>query len=123
MLLSDFMMQPLPKEMRWINKYFKTRTKKLFVKYFMIFNSTIRFCQHTGEICTERYLKKMKNQYLSITKRHSEAKKEMDFEALADIERGKYSIRFVRCKRSGRPPKNRRQETIKPSSPQQPPDA
>jgi hypothetical protein len=102
LFISDFMSHPLPKEKKWLNRYFKTRTKRLFLKYFIKFDSTIRFCQHTGEFCTTRYLKKMKRQYLAITERHERAKKEMDFEALAEIEGGKYALKTTKRKETGR---------------------
>lgn len=106
LFVSDFINFPLSKENKWINRYFKTRTRRLFVKYFLKFNSTIRFCQHSGELCTKRYLKKMKMQYLLITEMHSKAKREMNFEALVDIEKGRYALCTASRKKSGKPTKN-----------------
>jgi hypothetical protein len=89
---SDFMHDQLPKEKRWMSRYFKTRTKRLFLKYFCAFGCSTRFCQHSGEICTKRYIKKMKRQFLNLTKKHEDARADFDLEALSRIETGKCKL-------------------------------
>jgi hypothetical protein len=88
----NFMENPLAKESRWMSKYFKTRTKRMFLKYFDTFGCATRFCQHSGETCTKRYVKKMKRQYISLKKKHECAKAEFDLEALFKIETGRYRL-------------------------------
>lgn len=87
--LSDFINNPIKKEKRWMTKYFKTKTKKLFLKYFLTFNSANRFKEHCGEACTKRYVKKIKKQFLEIVKKHENAKKNFDLDLLEKIEKGK----------------------------------
>lgn len=86
---SDFMRSPVPKEKSWMAKYFKTKTKRMFLKYFMAFGSTARFTRHCGQVCTKRYVKKMKMQFLKISEKHRRAKEDLDFEMVAKIEMGK----------------------------------
>lgn len=89
---SDFMGEPIGKERKWMTRYFKTKTKKLFLKYFLSFGSTIRFREHCGEVCTKRYLKKMKRQFVMLSERHDEAKTNFDLDALERIEKGKWKL-------------------------------
>lgn len=89
---SAFMARQIPKEKSWMSKYFKTRTKRLFLKYFVMFGCTARFCEHSGEVCTLRYIKKMKRQYAILEEKHTKAKNELDFELLAKIEMGKCKL-------------------------------
>ena len=91
--VSDFMKMPVPKEERWMTRYFKTRTKKLFLKYFLAFGSATRFCQHSGEVCTKRYVKKMKMQFLKIRNLHDKAKTDFDLEFLSKIKVGKIKLK------------------------------
>lgn len=86
---SEFMRRPVPKGHSWMNKYFKTRTKRLFLKYFLLFGCTFRFSQHCGEVCTKRYIKKMKRQFNMLKEKYERARAELDFDALERIEKGR----------------------------------
>lgn len=90
---SDFMKQPVPKEKSWMSKYFKTRTKRMFLKYFVAFGCATRFREHSGEACTKRYVKKMKGQFLRLSEKHAEARRNLDFEMVTKIEMGKCRLR------------------------------
>ena len=89
MLSSDITKLQIPKDRLWMKKYFKTKTKRKFLKYFLAFGSDTRFRQHSGEACTKRYVKKMKMQFFKIDAKHEAAKKDLDFELLARIEMGR----------------------------------
>jgi len=89
MFLSDISKLQVPKERSWMSKYFKTKTKRMFLKYFLTFGCDTRFRQHSGEACTKRYLKKMKMQFLKIEASHATARKDLDFEMVAKIEMGR----------------------------------
>jgi hypothetical protein len=91
---SSFMTRQIPKEKSWMMRYFKTRTKRMFLKYFVRFGSTARFCEHSGEVCTVRYIKKMKKQFLVLDARHEKAKNDLDFDLLAKIEMGKCKLSY-----------------------------
>lgn len=91
-LISDFMKLPLSKEKKWMIRYFKTRTKRLFLKYFMTFGSIARFCQHSGEVCTKRYVKKMKRQYILLVEKHEKAKADFDLDCLEAVENGRCKL-------------------------------
>lgn len=85
---SEFMDEPLPQDQLWKTKYFSTRIRGEFLRYYTTFGSAIKFCEHTGFSCTERYLKKMKSELIGLERKHSAAKREFDFEAVAEIEMG-----------------------------------
>lgn len=89
MFSSDMAKLQIPKDRLWMRKYFKTKTKRKFLKYFLAFGSDTRFRQHMGEACTKRYVKKMKMQFMKIEARREAAKKDLDFELLAKIEMGR----------------------------------
>lgn len=80
----------LPKEKRYLLKYFKTSIEKQFLQYFYIFNNVTYFCLHTGIPCTERWLYKMKQKLLEIEAAHEKSRQVFDIEKLALIESGKW---------------------------------
>lgn len=86
---SDFMKNPIPKGEAWMSRYFKTRTKRLFLKYFLTFGCTFRFNHHCGEVCTKRYIKKMKRQFIKLREKHDRAKADLDFDTLERMEKGR----------------------------------
>jgi hypothetical protein len=93
--ISDFIDNPIEKEKRWMLKYFKTKTKKMFLKYFLIFNNASRFKEHCGEICSKRDVKKIKKQFVVLLEKHDEAKKNFDIDLLEKIEKGKFKLKLI----------------------------
>lgn len=93
LLFSSDFMRLVPKEKSWMKKYFKTRTKKMFLKYYISFGSATRFREHSGEVCTKRYVKKMKEQFLRLAELHAAARRDMDFDMVAKIEMGRCRLR------------------------------
>lgn len=79
-------------------KYFKTKTRKTFLKYFLAFESTCRFVHHSGERCTKRYVKKMKMQFVLLKKLHDRAKSEFDLEGLEAMEKGKLRLNYLKMR-------------------------
>ena len=71
-----------------MSKYFKSKIRKSFLAYFLCFRSSVHFREHSGYLCSERYLKTMKSDLLALENAHAEAKARLDFEALAEIEMG-----------------------------------
>lgn len=85
----------LPKEKRYLWKYFHSKMKRAFVKYYLIHNSYYRFRQHTGYYCCKRWIMYVKVKLRKLLIAHEEAKKkalEGDFGPLAEIEAGKYKV-------------------------------
>lgn len=89
---SEFMDEPIPQDQLWKTKYFSTRIRGEFLRYYTTFGSAIKFCEHTGFPCTERYLKKMKSELAKLEREHSAAKKDLDFELVAEIEMGELKL-------------------------------
>ena len=89
---SDFMRKPIPKGDAWMWKYFKTKTKRLFLKYFLIFGCSHRFRQHCGVPCTKRYIKKMQMQFRKIRETRDRAKAEFDLDTLEMVEKGRMRL-------------------------------
>ena len=90
--------RPIPKDKKWMSKYFKTKTKKLFLKYFLAFGSVARFVQHSGERCTKRYVKKMKMEFELLRKRHEKARSDFDLDSLEAMEKGKFRLNYLKTK-------------------------
>jgi len=85
---SEFLEDPIPQDQFWMTRYFDTKIRRDFLRYFLTFGSAVRFCEHTGFSCSERYVKKMKSELAKLGRKHSEAKKDLDFELVAEIEMG-----------------------------------
>jgi hypothetical protein len=82
----------LPKNKKYLYKYFHTRIQKVFVRYFILFGNTRRFVDHTGFFVIPRYLRKMKNKFLKLEKAYEKARSENDIEAIALLESGKFKV-------------------------------
>jgi hypothetical protein len=81
---------PLPLESQWLFKYFRSDIRKAFLCYFLSFGSSVRFREHSGFHCSERYLKSMKSDLKELQKAHDKFKSDLDFESLAKMEMGDY---------------------------------
>lgn len=90
--VSDFVDLPVPQDNFWMTRYFSTGARLAFLKYFLIFRSSVHFCEHTGFACSLRYVKKMKRTFLILEKEHRLAKEKLDFEKISDLEMGKYKL-------------------------------
>jgi hypothetical protein len=75
-----------------MTKYFETPIRYNFLLYFLNFRSAFHFCEHTGFVCNLRYVKRMKRQFLMLEKKHIDAKNNLDFELVANIEMGKIKL-------------------------------
>lgn len=90
--ISNFIEDPIPREKFWLVKYFKSGIRYAFLRYFLTFGSAVHFREHTGFLCCERYLKKMKRSLVFVQKMHQKAKDNFDFESVAEIEMGKLKL-------------------------------
>jgi len=88
----DFLDESIPQDFFWLTKYFDTAIKQCFLRYFICFRSAVHFPEHSGFICSERYCKKMKSLFLRLERKHAEAKSNLDFEAVAEIEMGRAKL-------------------------------
>ena len=91
--MSDFLNAPVPPDSFWMTRYFRGSTGYEFLRYFLLFRTTVHFSEHVGLPCSVRWSKKMKRRLLKLESLHSEAKRNMDFERLAEIEMGEFKLK------------------------------
>ena len=92
LLSGTFFDLELPKERLYLFKYFDTEIQLQFLRYYYTFGSCERFMEHKGLFCTKRWLRDLKNKYDKLILVYDEAKKNMDFTLLAEIQSGKFKI-------------------------------
>lgn len=86
-LAGDFAF--IPKDKKYLTKYFKTDVQRTFLAYFILFGTYDNFVDHTGLYCQRRYLKILHDKMLRIEEAHRIAKQNLDLDILAKIESGK----------------------------------
>lgn len=82
----------LPKEKRYLLKYFDTPVQTAWLKYFLLLNDYTHFCDHTGHVCQVRWMKILHEKLNFLESLKAKARAEMDFALLTRIEDGKYSF-------------------------------
>lgn len=82
----------LPKEKKYLLKYFKTDIQIAFLKYYFTFGSFENFRDHTGFDCQIRWLNILLNKLESLENARKTARIDMDMTTLAKLESGKYKI-------------------------------
>jgi len=85
----------IPKNQRYLLKYFKTDLQRAFLRYFLVFNSHRNFSDHTGFRCHDRRLWTYQARYRKLVSVYEEAKKSLTEEGLETIhliESGKYRL-------------------------------
>ena len=91
----------VPKEKRWLFKYFRTLPQRRFLAYHLQF-SVLRkhgpfffyrnFIDHTGIFCTKRVLQKWTKKLLVLETLAASAIERMDLANLETIKSGKYKL-------------------------------
>lgn len=82
----------IPKEKKYLSKYFKTQIQRAFLRYFFAFGNYTNFRDHTGLDCQIRWLKILHEKLEALEKVRNDARKNMDMTTLAKIESGKYKF-------------------------------
>jgi hypothetical protein len=85
----------IPKNQRYLLKYFKTDLQLAFLRYYLVFNEHRNFVDHTGRYCSRRALWTLQARYRHLTKVYETAKKaltEEGMERLHLIELGKFPL-------------------------------
>ena len=82
----------LPKEKKYLLRYFDTPLQTAFLKYVHIFGDCSNFVDHTGLSCSARWLAILYNRLRTLQTLHREARANMDMTALAHIESGNYKL-------------------------------
>lgn len=83
----------LPKEKKYLLKYFKTRIQDMFLRYYHAFGNFDNFTDHTGFMCQKRWLISLHQKLIRIEAAHKEAKTNLDSAKVAEIESGKFKFR------------------------------
>lgn len=84
----------IPKDKRYLLKYFDTPPQELFLKYFLSFGNFDHFVDHTGVVLQVRWMKILKQKLELLLALHAEAKKNFDLSGVAKIESGKYRLKI-----------------------------
>lgn len=74
-------------------RYFADGLGYEFLRYFLLFRSAVHFSEHVGRPCDKRWVARMKSRFLKLERAHAEAKTEMDFERVAEIETGMLELK------------------------------
>ena len=82
----------LPKEKRYLLRYFDTPIQTVFLKYVHVFDDYSNFVDHTGLACSTRWLAILYNRLLKLQTLHQEARANMDMTTLAHIESGNFKF-------------------------------
>lgn len=90
--ISDFMGRPAPQEFAWMSNYFKSGACADFLKYFSIFRSAVHFSEHVGRPCSKRWTMRMKSRFVRLERARAQARENLDFELLAEIETGDFKL-------------------------------
>jgi hypothetical protein len=88
----SFLTEELPKEKKFLLKYFKGESQEKFLRYLIFFGDYKNFNDHTGIVCEEKWLKKLFSKYIDLMYVHDILKKEMDIERLSAVDSGKIKI-------------------------------
>jgi len=82
----------LPKDKQYLLKYFDTEVQEMFLRYYLEFGNTSHFTEHTGYICTKRWLRGLRSRYKKLLAARKQAQKEMDLDTLELIQMGKFKF-------------------------------
>jgi hypothetical protein len=82
----------LPKEKKYLLKYFDTVLQETFLKYVFVFGDYKNFTDHTGFYIRPRWQKVLYNKLIRLEAAQKEARKNMDMQLLAKIETGKFKL-------------------------------
>jgi hypothetical protein len=80
----------IPKEKRYLLKYFRKPLQQAFLQYYLAFGAVRYFEQHTGNTCSKRWLNAMRLKFKKLEAVHAVAKADFDLDKLTLIEKGKY---------------------------------
>ena len=82
----------LPKEQRWLWKYFRTPVQRQFIFYYLSLGQLWQFTDHTGFFMNKRILFSLRVKLEKLLEAHRKAKSSGPNEMLSRIENGHYKI-------------------------------
>ena len=90
---GEFFNYEIPKEKRYLLKYFRSELQQAFLRYYMCFGAVRMFREHTGYHCNRRLLFRFKKIFHNLVDAYDQAKSSFTEENIAivfEIESGKY---------------------------------
>lgn len=91
----------IPKEKRYLLKYFKGKLQVAFLRYYMIFGSRQNFTDHTGHRCAKSLQEKLEKRYLNLVDLYDRSKSSFTEEGLQIIQlidSGKFKLSRFKTK-------------------------
>ena len=82
----------IPKELGFLNRYFKTKVQRAFLKYYYVFRDKKFFIEHTGIVATSSFLIKLAGKFEYLLQEYENAKKDLNLEKLAAMQSGKFKV-------------------------------
>lgn len=92
LLSRQFETVELPKEKKYLLRYFDNPVQEAFLKYFFVFDNYINFCDHTGYVVQKKWLKHLHEKLKTIEKAHKDARSNFDMAGLVEIEKGEFKF-------------------------------
>lgn len=96
LISGDFFDYEIPKEKKYLLKYFTNKIQVAFLRYYMIFGTKKNFTHHTGYACSEALLYRFEKRYKLLTNLYEKSKSsfsEDGLKVLSLIESGKFNLR------------------------------
>ena len=87
-----FFEKTVPRNKRYLLKYFDSEAASVFVSYYLVFRSHTYFVDHSGFRVTKRWLRKLRERIDKLEVAYDKARTAGDFSAVAEIESGKYNL-------------------------------
>lgn len=91
-LWGNFEEDKLPPEKQFLKKYFKTKSQRIFLNYYDIFQDKSNFIDHTGIFISKTLIYQLESKYNKLLKVYKEAKSNFDLKKISEIESGKYKF-------------------------------
>jgi hypothetical protein len=89
---GEFFEYEIPKDKRFLLKYYKTDMQLAFLRYYLVFGECRNFVDHTGCHCSPRMVYRLEHRFQFLVNAHSQAKSsftEESMEFLQLVESGK----------------------------------
>lgn len=83
----------LPRDKKYLSKYFTSESQQEFLRYYLLFGNFDHFVDHTGYLCTKKWLNELVGRIKEVEAVRNKAKQDFDLEYLAKIENGEYKYK------------------------------
>ena len=84
-IAGTFFDQEIPKNQRYLLKYFKTDIQRAYLRYYLTFHDHRNFVDHTGIWCSSRTLWSLQAKYRKLVATYEDAKASLTEEGLETV--------------------------------------